>query len=78
MEGSRTVEGFGFGHDSHPRRSSRRCRQGLGHLPDHDVNTYVVADVFARIQAMAALPALQTAISAHRADIEPSRRVSTC
>ena len=47
-------------------------------MPDHDVNTYVVADVFGRIQAMAALPALQTAISAHQADIEPNRRVSTC
>jgi hypothetical protein len=33
------------------------------------VNTYVVADIFVRVQALAALPALQAAISDHRADL---------
>jgi UDP:flavonoid glycosyltransferase YjiC (YdhE family) len=68
-EGLRTVDGFGFAATVIPDGDPGDIAEAWAHLPDHDVNTYVVADIFVRIQAMAALPALQTAISAHWADV---------
>jgi UDP:flavonoid glycosyltransferase YjiC (YdhE family) len=54
VEAVPTVEAFGY--------------RAWAQLPEHDVNTYVVADIFVRIQAAAALPALQAAIRTHAAD----------
>ena len=68
-EGIVTVEGLGFAATVIPDGDPRDIGKAWSELPDHDVNTYVVADIFVRVQALAALPALQAAISDHRADL---------
>ena len=67
--GSSPVEGLGFAAPVIPDGDAREIGKAWSELPDHDVNTYVVADIFVRVQALAALPALQAAISDHRADL---------
>jgi UDP-glucoronosyl and UDP-glucosyl transferase len=44
-------------------------------LPDHDLNTYVVAEIFVRIHGLAALPDLQAVITRFSADLVISTEV---
>src|SRR6478609_312450 len=68
-EGIVTVEQLGFAATVIPDGDPRDIGKAWSELPDHDVNTYVVADIFVRVQALAALPMLQAAIRDHRADL---------
>src|SRR6478672_9029837 len=68
-EGIVAVEQRGFAATVIPYGDPRDIGKAWSQLPGHDVNTYVVADIFVRVQALAALPALRTAIRDHNADL---------
>ena len=68
-EGIVTVEGLKFPATAIPDGDPRDIGRAWSQLPERGVNTYVVADIFVRVQALAALPALQSAIRTHRADL---------
>src|SRR6478752_3078800 len=64
-EGLAALERFGFAATAIPDGDPAELGRAWANFPDHDVNTYVIADVFVRIQGLAALPALQAAVKAH-------------
>ena len=68
-EGVATIESFGFAATAVPYGDPADIGRAWANLPDHDLNTYVVADIFVRIQGRAALPALRAAIASFGADL---------
>jgi len=68
-EGVARVEAFGFAATAIPSGDPADIGRAWANLPDHDRNTYVIADIFLRIQARAALPALQALIGSFGADL---------
>lgn len=67
--GVRTVEGMGFRTTTIPYGDPADIGRAWAKLPDKDLNTYVVADIFIRIQARSALPALVSAVEGFSADL---------
>ena len=68
-EGMDRVKAFGFAADAVPFGDPADIRRAWANLPDHDLNTYVVADIFLRIHDRAALPAIQDLIASFRAEV---------
>ena len=68
-DGPATIEAFGFPAVAVPDGDPSRLAAAWSNLPDRDVNTYVVADIFLRIQARAALPAQRSLIDSFGADL---------
>ena len=68
-EGVARVEAFGFAATAVPSGDPADIGRAWANLPDHDLNTYVVAEIFLRIQARAALPAVQALIGRFGADL---------
>ena len=68
-EGVARVEAFGFAATAVPYGDPADIGRAWANLPDRDLNTYVVADIFLRIQGRAALPAVRAAIASFGADL---------
>jgi UDP:flavonoid glycosyltransferase YjiC (YdhE family) len=63
------IEAFGFAATAVPFGDPADIGRAWANLPDHDLNSYVVADIFLRIHGRAALAALQDLIAGFRADL---------
>ena len=72
-----TVESFGFTAVPIPYGDPADIGRAWASLPDHDLNTYVVAEIFTRIQGLAALPAQQAAITKFRPDLVIANEISS-
>ena len=68
-DGVARVEAFGFPATAVPFGDPADIGRAWAKLPDHDLNTYVVADIFVRIHGRAALPALRALINSFGADL---------
>jgi len=68
-EGVHRVEHFGFAATAVPFGHPADIGRAWANLPDHDLNTYVVADIFLRVHGRAALPALRDLIASSGADL---------
>jgi UDP:flavonoid glycosyltransferase YjiC (YdhE family) len=75
-EGIPTVQGFGFPAVSIPYGDPADIHRAWAQLPERDINTYVTAEIFTRIQGRAALPAQRAAIARFRPDLVISGEVS--
>lgn len=71
-----TVQAFGFPVVPIPYGDPADIGRAWANLPDSDLNTYVVAEIFTRIQGLAALPAQQAAIAEFGADLVISGEAS--
>ena len=72
-----TVKRFGFAALPIPYGDPADLGRAWTSLPDHDLNTYVVAEIFTRIQGLAALPAQQAAIREFRPDLVIANEISS-
>ena len=72
-----TVERFGYAAMPIPYGDPADIGRAWAQLPDHDLNTYVVAEIFTRIQGLAALPAQQAAIADFGPDLVIGNEIST-
>jgi UDP:flavonoid glycosyltransferase YjiC (YdhE family) len=72
-----TVQSFGFPAVPIPYGDPADIGRAWAALPDHDLNTYVVAEIFTRVQGLAALPAQQAAIAEFRPDLVIGNEIST-
>jgi len=68
-EGVAAIERLGFPAVAVPAGDPGEVAAAWARLPDRDVNTYVVADIFVRIQGRAALPAQRALIEDFGADL---------
>ncbi|HYI57646.1 MAG TPA: glycosyltransferase [Microlunatus sp.] len=68
-EGTAAIERLGFPAVAVPAGDPGEVAAAWARLPDRDVNTYVVADIFVRIQGRAALPAQRALIESFGADL---------
>ncbi len=68
-EGVAAIESFGFATTTVPYGDPADIARAWANLPDRDLNTYVVADIFVRLHGGAALPALRAAIASFGADL---------
>jgi UDP:flavonoid glycosyltransferase YjiC (YdhE family) len=68
-EGVATIERLGFAAVAVPHGDPVRLADAWSRLPDRYVNTYVVAEIFLRIQGLAALPAQRSIIDSFGADL---------
>src|SRR5918994_366956 len=76
-EGFSTVQSLGYAPVPTPSGAPADIGRAWANLPDHDLNTYVVAEIFTRIQGLAALPAQQAAITEFRPDLVIANEIST-
>lgn len=68
-EGVATIEGLGFPAVAVPAGDPAELAAAWSRLPDRDINTYVLADIFVRVQGRAALPAQRSLIESLGADL---------
>jgi UDP:flavonoid glycosyltransferase YjiC (YdhE family) len=68
-DGAATIKAFGFPAVAVPDGDPSQLAAAWSNLPDRNVNTYVVADIFVRIQARAALPTQRSLIDSFAADL---------
>lgn len=68
-EGVAAIERLGFPAVAVPAGDPDDLAAAWARLPERDINTYVVADIFVRIQGRAALPAQRSLIEAFGADL---------
>jgi hypothetical protein len=68
-EGVATIESLGYPAVAVPAGAPDELAAAWARLPDRDVNSYVVADIFVRIQGRAALPAQRSLIESFGADL---------
>jgi UDP:flavonoid glycosyltransferase YjiC (YdhE family) len=71
-----TVQSFGFAAVPISYGDPADIGRAWANLPDRDLNTYVVAEIFTRVQGLAALPAQQATIRDFRADLVVSGEIS--